>query len=161
MTTAVDKSLLHKWVVVQLTSFCSSSNVSACSSYELTMNANIHWTYNFLSLVTDGWQSLRQHIYVFTVKPHSILPVCVVLPHLLFIFFGPQKIDHVNNISVVLLLSVSVTQNSQSWPTIFPEWSFMEETVQGIMFLDCTLAPCMSEVWNVCNVMVAWTSLYG
>jgi len=36
------------------------------------------------------------------------------LPHLLFIFFGPQKIAHVNNVSVVLLLSVSVTQNSQS-----------------------------------------------
>jgi hypothetical protein len=33
----------------------------------------------------------------------------------------------------------------------------VEETGKGIMFLSCTLAPCMSELWNESNVMVAGT----
>lgn len=129
-------------------------HVWVSDEYELSWNISFYISGNW-------WVTIIGTAYLCIYSKTSlhfsfICYVASIIVHLLW----SQKIAHVKSLlSAVLFFAVSVIQNSQSWLLIFPEWSFIEETVKGIMFLDCTVAPCMTEVWNESIVMAAWTCL--
>lgn len=109
-----------------------------------TKHTDTHWQNSRVPRFLRTSWLLTQLSLLHTLKPLSIIPICVTLLQVLFISYGPKNRPYKQFIikSYVLFLEVLFSfmnfSDSWSWPTILPELLFLRKIKESSVMMECT-----------------------